>query len=94
MENFISGLIAAGFLVAALFFLKFWRRSGDTLFVFFSAAFAILALDQMLVTFYNFLEFGQVKEQQAWAYLLRLAAFALLAFAIILKNALRKSGPR
>ncbi|HTV90299.1 MAG TPA: DUF5985 family protein [Stellaceae bacterium] len=89
MANFVSGLITAGFLVSALFFVKFWRRSGDPLFVIFAAAFAILALDQTLVTFYNFLAFNRPEEEQAWAYLLRLAAFTLLAVAIIHKNARR-----
>lgn len=84
--DFVSGMVTAGFLVSALFFLKFWRRSGDPLFVMFAAAFAILALDQALVTFFNFLAFTSIKEEQAWAYLLRLAAFVLLAVAIIVKN--------
>lgn len=94
MADFVSGLITAGFLVSALFFLKFWRRSGDPLFVIFAAAFAILALDQSLVTFYDFLEFTRIEEEQAWAYLLRLAAFALLAIAIIYKNAAGRRASR
>jgi len=41
---FVSGLIAMGFAVAGLFFLSFWRRTRDTLFVAFAVAFWLLAL--------------------------------------------------
>ena len=45
---FLSGAVSLGFLVAALFFLKFWRRTRDGLFLAFSAAFVLLALNQAI----------------------------------------------
>jgi hypothetical protein len=76
-----SGLIVAGDLVAALFFLKFWRRSADTLFAIFSAAFLLLALGQALLALTNV-----PVEERSWIYLLRLAAFILIIVGIVHKN--------
>ena len=38
----IAGILAAGYAIAALYFFKFWRRTGDRLFAFFAVAFALL----------------------------------------------------
>ena len=81
MFYLLSGLIVAGDLVAALFFLKFWRRSGDTLFAIFAAAFMLLALGQALLALTNV-----PVEERSWIYLLRLAAFTLLIIGIVHKN--------
>lgn len=82
MNAFIGGALTAGYLVAALFFLRFRRESGDRLFAIFSAAFALLALQRFALFFYG-------AEMGLWVYTLRLVAFALILFAIIDKN--RKS---
>lgn len=81
MFYLLSGLIVAGDLIAALFFLKFWRRSGDTLFAIFSAAFLLLALGQALLALTNV-----PVEERSWIYLLRLAAFILIIAGIVHKN--------
>jgi hypothetical protein len=81
MFYLLSGLIVAGDLIAALFFLKFWRRSGDTLFAIFSAAFLLLALGQALLALTNV-----PVEERSWIYLLRLAAFSLIIVGIVHKN--------
>lgn len=49
MEQFLRGIAAAGCLVVALFFLRFFRRSHDRLFLFFSVAFALLAADRVVL---------------------------------------------
>lgn len=83
---FTSGMITAGELIAGLFFLKFWSRSGDSLFMSFAIAFWLLALNQLL------LAMGRLpREEHSWIYLLRLAAFVLIAAAIVQKNANRRS---
>ena len=43
MIEFVSGLITMGFLVAAGFFARFWRRTADRLFLAFAIAFVLLA---------------------------------------------------
>ena len=42
MSQFISGMIAMGYLVAGMFFLRFWRDTRDRLFGMYGAAFFIL----------------------------------------------------
>jgi hypothetical protein len=86
--EFVSGAITMGYLVAGLFFLRFWVRTRDTLFAVFSCAFALLALNQALLVFS-----GVPREEQSWIYLLRLAAFTLIILAIVQKN-LRTRPPR
>ena len=77
----LSGLVVAGDLVAALFFLKFWRRSADVLFAIFAAAFLLLALGQALLALTDV-----PVEERSWIYLLRLAAFVLIIGGIVHKN--------
>lgn len=81
MFYLLSGLIVAGDLVAALFFLKFWRRSADVLFAIFAAAFLLLASGQALLALTNV-----PVEERSWIYLLRLAAFTLIIMGIVQKN--------
>ena len=78
---FLAGLVAMGQLVAALFFLRFWSRTRDQLFLAFAAAFALMALNQALVVL-----LGVPREEQSVFYLLRLAAFLLIIVAIVSKN--------
>jgi hypothetical protein len=47
MEAFLTGAIAMASAVAALFFLRFWRDTGDRLFAIFSASFGLLGLTRL-----------------------------------------------
>jgi uncharacterized membrane protein len=78
---FWSGVTAAGYSVAALFFFRFWRRTGDALFATFALAFLLLALVPGLSALS-----GLDEEHQGWIYLLRLAAFGLIIVAFVRKN--------
>ena len=78
---FMAGALSVGYLIAALFFLKFWRRTGDGLFVAFAAAFALLAANQAAPVL-----FGISDEALGGVYLLRLGGFLLIIFAILRKN--------
>jgi hypothetical protein len=84
-QEFFSGFLAAGFLVCALFFLRFWRKTNDGLFMAFALAFALLSLQQFLTIF-----LGLPEEDRSWVYLLRLAAFLIVIFAILRKNMQRE----
>ena len=44
LYDFLSGEVTLGFLVCALFFLRFWRRARDQLFVAFALAFTLLGV--------------------------------------------------
>lgn len=84
MTAFVAGALVAGYVVVALFFLRFGRESGDRLFTIFAAAFALMAVQRFALFYYG-------PEGGVWIYTLRLVAFALILFAIIDKN--RKSSP-
>jgi hypothetical protein len=79
--DFLSGAITTGFLVAGFFFLRFWKRTRESLFLAFAAAFWLLGLAQALLTFTDI-----PVEERSWLYLLRLAAFSLILVSIWRKN--------
>jgi len=81
MIEFLFGAVTMGFLVAAGFFARFWRDTGDRLFVAFAVAFALLALNQALAQW-----LGAADERVAYTYLLRVLGFVLILAAIIDKN--------
>jgi hypothetical protein len=81
LTNFLAGMTTMGFLVAAVFFVRFWWRTRDGLFATFGAAFLLLALNQAVVALALL-----PREEQPYAYLLRLLAFGLLIVAIVRKN--------
>lgn len=79
--DFLSGAITAGFAVAGFFFLRFWKRTHEGLFLAFAAAFWLLGLAQALLTFTEI-----PVEERSWLFLLRLAAFSLILVSIWKKN--------
>ena len=79
--HFLSGFIAMGCAVAGLFFLRFWRRTGDGLFIAFAIAFWLLGIGQALLALSNI-----ELEERSWLYLIRLAAFVTILVAIWRKN--------
>lgn len=81
LTNFLSGAISMGFLVSALFFLRFWSRTRESLFLTFALAFVLLGLVQALLALGNI-----AIEERSWIYLLRLAAFLLIIASIVKKN--------
>jgi low temperature requirement protein LtrA len=80
-SDFLSGAIMMGFLVAGLFFLRFWHRTQDGLFLAFAVAFALMGLGQAIQALANVPE-----EERHFLFLIRLAAFGLILFAIVWKN--------
>ena len=81
LYDFLGGAVAMGFAVAALFFLKFWRRTREVLFLAFSAAFLLLGATQALLTLAEI-----PVEERSWVFLLRLAAFLLILGAMWWQN--------
>jgi hypothetical protein len=81
LAAFTAGALTLGWLAIGVFFLKFWRRTGDGLFLAFAIAFALLATNQAVPVL-----FGVPSEDQGYIYLLRLAAFLLIILAVLRKN--------
>ena len=87
--NYLAGAVTLGFLVSAMFFMRFWRRTGDRLFLAFGAAFALLALNQGLAAF-----LGASDELTPFTYILRVLGFILILCAIVDKNISIRRTPR
>jgi hypothetical protein len=86
VNDFLAGAIVMGFLVAALMFLRFWKRTREGLYLAFSGSFLLLGATQGLLTLGNFHD-----EERSWLYLLRLAAFLLILFAMGWQNRGRRT---
>jgi hypothetical protein len=78
---FIDGAILMAFFIAGLFFLKFWRRTHDRLFLLFAISFWIMAINRLFLSFY----FAQ-GEHITIIYVIRLLAFVVILCAILDKN--------
>jgi hypothetical protein len=82
MIEFFSGAVTLGFLVAAGFFVRFWRQTADRLFLAFALAFALFALNQALASWLTV-----VIEPASLIYGLRVLGFVIILGAIVDKNA-------
>jgi hypothetical protein len=81
MTGFVAGALAMAYLVAATFFLRFWRESRDRLFLLFGAAFLMLTVQRVLLT-----AVGDHPTASLALYGLRLVAFLVILAAILDKN--------
>jgi Family of unknown function (DUF5985) len=81
LYDFLSGAVAFGFLICGSFFLRFWRRTRDELFIAFALAFALLGTGQAILALGNI-----PTEERGSIYLFRLLAFVIILFAIFRKN--------
>ena len=82
----LIGATAMAALTAAVFFLRFWARSRDPLFLLFSIAFGIDAVMRFVLGFN-----AQSAEDEPLYYLPRLVTFGLIIVAIVYKNRRRSS---
>lgn len=81
MNDFLQGATMLASLGVALFFLKHWRATRDRLFAAFAAAFMVFAVNRVLLAMLD-----EGSEARTYVYLLRAAAFALIAAAVLDKN--------
>ena len=85
MIEFFSGVVTAGYLVAAAFFFRFFRKTRDRLFVAFAAAFLFFALNQAAVGLFHV-----ATEPESLVYVLRILGFVVILAAILDKNVRRR----
>ncbi len=81
IEGFLLGVIATSSIIASIFFLKFWRKTGDSFFLAFAASFFIEGLNRCGV-----LLLEKPNEGNPWVYVVRLLSFLLILVAILRKN--------
>ena len=87
MNNILAGAIAMGSMVIALFFLRFWRSTHDRFFLYFALSFASEALRRVFASLAT-----AAGEDTPEHYLIRLAAYLLILWAIWEKNRPRGKG--
>lgn len=81
LYDFLSGAVALSFFVCALFFLRFWKRTSEGLFLSFALAFLLLGTGQTVLALANI-----PTEDRGSIYLIRLAAFLLILVGIYRTN--------
>ena len=81
LYDFLAGAVAFAFLVCALFFLRFWRRTRDGLFLSFALAFLLLGIGQTVLALGNI-----PTEERGSLYLIRLVAFLVILAGIYRTN--------
>ena len=80
LNAFLNGIIAMGHLTAALFFLRFWKKTVDRLFAMFGVAFFLLGVVRVV-----FVILGDPGEEH-YVYWFRLLAYLIILAAIVDKN--------
>lgn len=81
IEGFLLGIIVTASLASGAYFLKFWRRTRDPLFLAFGLAFTIEGCNRL-----GFLFVPKPNEGSPAIYVVRLLAFLLIIAAILWKN--------
>ena len=81
VEGFLLGIISTCSVIAGLFFLKFWRRTRDFLFLAFGLSFLVEGLNRAAV-----LLILKPSQGSAWIYIVRMLGSILILSAIVRKN--------
>jgi hypothetical protein len=81
MIGFLSGAVTLAHLIGSGFFLSFWRKTRDRLFLAFAAAFLLFAMNQALS-----FALTVVTEPTNLVYVLRVLGFVVIIVAIFDKN--------
>jgi hypothetical protein len=86
LNEFVLGALVMACAVSGVFFLRFWRKTRDRLFVIFAVAFWLLGVNWLLLALVS------RDEVQTVFYVVRLLAFILILLGIIEKNRPARSG--
>jgi hypothetical protein len=81
MEQMLTGAIAVGWLVAGLFFFRFWRQTRDRFFLWFALSFWLEAGNRVTLGMMS-----DSSEDNPAVYGLRVVAYGLILLAIWQKN--------
>lgn len=81
LNEILTGAIASGSTLVGLFFLRFWRRTGDRFFLYFAFSFWLEAGNRLAVGLIE-----NSSESEPIFYLLRVVAYGLIILAIVGKN--------
>jgi uncharacterized membrane protein HdeD (DUF308 family) len=84
-NDVLLGAIATMSLLAGLFFLRFWRQTGDRLFLLFAGAFGLEGLNRIALA-----STEHPSEGQPLFYVVRLVSFSIILLAVAQKNLARR----
>jgi uncharacterized membrane protein HdeD (DUF308 family) len=87
VDLMLLGAIAMASLVAGMFFLRFWRVTGDRLFLYFAISFLVEGINRAALGMS-----GNPNEGRPFFYFVRFLSFLLILIAIAQKN-LQKPPP-
>jgi uncharacterized membrane protein HdeD (DUF308 family) len=82
----LIGAIAIASLIAGVFFLRFWRDTKDSFFLFFAASFVLEAINRAALGLS-----ADPNEGSPLFYFVRLISFVLILIAIVQKNRAKKT---
>lgn len=81
IEGFLLGVIATSSLTAGVFFLRFWKKTRDRLFLAFAFFFLVEVVNRVVLLYSE-----RPNEGSPWIYLIRFVALLVLLAAILEKN--------
>jgi hypothetical protein len=81
MSDFLQGGTMVGGFAIALFFLRYWKDTGDRLFAAFAVAFTLFGISRLALH-----AIDVESEARVWVYGLRALAFATIIAAVVDKN--------
>lgn len=81
MDLMLLGAISMASFVVGLFFLRFWKDTGDRLFLFFAISFLIEGINRWALGLS-----GNPDEGRPFFYFVRFLSFLLILIAIVQKN--------
>jgi hypothetical protein len=81
VTDFVLGGSTLACFAIALFFLRFWRDTGDRLFAAFAGAFFVFGVNRLILTLTS-----EDADGRTYSYLLRFLAFMLVVWGIVDKN--------
>jgi hypothetical protein len=81
MIEMLSGALLFSYFIAGIHFFRFWKRTGDRLFLHFAAAFWLFALNQLATSIPVV-----ANQTEGYEYLLRVLGFVVILAAIVDKN--------
>ena len=81
MSAFLEGATMLGSFAVAVFFLRYWRDTGDRLFAVLCAAFTLYGANRIALFVLE-----ETSEARVWPYALRAASFLMIMVAVLDKN--------
>jgi hypothetical protein len=81
-DQFLAGALMATYVVLGMYFMRFWRKTRDQLFLWFGTAFIVFAAERIVFAFGG----SPNSESHAVFYVLRLFGYLMIIFGIVQKN--------